>query len=126
MSGAELLPLLSEIEKRGGPLRVFSQEFRQGFYETFTAWTVNLAFPSGNAVRSIRMVEDDTPIAPSDYWTIVGALMENEERLALSYRADYAEWRAVVIDDPLVHGDPSPVDAVCRAWLAAHPEPADV
>ena len=82
---------------------------------------VEISVPAWGYVTSASVEGGELQLTNDRLWAIVGALMENEERLALSYRADYAEWSAVVIDDPLVHGDSSPVDAMCRAWLAAHP-----
>ena len=64
MTGADLLPLLQEIEKRGGPIDV---------EEPYVAWTVRVHHRFGKDVSCSRPIRS---VPGHVQWAIIGALLE--------------------------------------------------
>lgn len=120
MTGAELLPLLREIQKRGGPIQV---------HEAYTA-DADTAVRVTSAGRFFAMwlgLHRSPSFELS--WAIVGALMEDmaakRQRPILDMGRTgrtVAMQYEVGIKSVLGQWYPTTLEAACRAWLAAHPD----
>lgn len=111
MTGAELLPLLREIDKRKGPVRIFLYQS----HGERPHRRAEISVPDWGYVTSALAKRKELALVKQQEWAIVGALMEDASWHGMPLVPVEGGWACETPYRP--HRYESAVEAACMAWL---------